>query len=436
MENKKILLVHYSGKENPFLPLGALYVAGSLRDAGFTPKLIPSNIPHEKYRSILKEEKPLYVGFSVYTFPQISEMIHLSKSTKKMGYPTVWGGYHPTVLPEQCIAEPYIDYVLCGEGEEISVKFSKELSNGNLGNKKIFKALRIINDLDNFKPAFDLVNLNNYIFPVQDHLISRYNSLKRFGYLLTSRGCSSNCKFCGVHGIYNEQGKSLWNTHSFDYIKDEINVIKSYIKNLESIIIWDDNFFKGNSFDERSIKILEHLKNQDIKFNLEVRGTFLKRKENVSLLKDLGCLQVFIGAESGSQKVLDLMRKGTNISDYLIASENCIEKGLPLRMSFFYGYPGETIADIHKTQNFIKQVKELGPEISISGPKMYRPVPGTEGFKDAINLGFIPPKKTSDWALINSNLNPSILPWLVNETKKLGILDSEISSWLKIRENN
>lgn len=435
MSSKEILLVHYGGEAAPFLPLGTLYVASSLRRAGYQLRLVSSDITEDEFESLLADTEPLYVGFSVFTFPQIHQMIRLSTLVKEAGCLSVWGGHHPTVLAEQCINEPFVDYVLRGEGEEVCVELSGQLAKGLLRNKMILNAPRTITNLDEFQPALDLVDLNAYVSTLQNHLMQRYGHLKNLGYLSTSRGCTSRCKFCGVHNIYDNGKKYGRNAHSVEFVKEQLRYIRSQIPDLESIIIWDDNFFERNSFDERSKKILTFLKEEGLRFNIEARAMFLKRRENVRLLKEMGCLQVFIGAESGSQQVLRLMRKGTKVSDYMIVIDNCVAEDLPLRMSFFYGYPGETLEDITETKKLLALIGSYGPGISVSGPKIYRPVPGTEGFKEAVRLGFIVPQNTIGWAKINSNTDPELLPWLVNEAQRAGVDSADIYEWLGIRMN-
>ena len=435
MSEKNIFLVSYAGKSDPFLPLGSLYVAKSLQKKGFLPRIILSNISEENFCSKLHEYNPLYVGFSVFTCPQIIEMIKLSKLAKREGFTTVWGGHHPTILPEQCISEEYIDFVVCGEGEEISVDFTKNLFEENLEKKLIFKAPKIIRNLDNVEPALDLVNLEDYVSEILNHLIKKYGPLKSMGYLLTSRGCLSNCGFCGIHGLYNEAGKSVRNVHSPDSVHKQISYIKSKIPDLERIIVWDDSFFVGNKIDGRSKKIIEILNEEKLKFTLEVRGTFLKDTEKIKMLKDMGCLQVFIGAESGSQNILNLMKKGIRVGDYVTAVENCLKEDLPIRLSFFYGYPGETLESINETKKILRLLKSYGEGVTVSGPKMYRPVPGTEGFREAIKLGFKNPEKTEDWVKVNSNTDPTLLPWLIDEAKRWGVRSDNIFEWLEIRSN-
>ncbi len=129
------------------------------------------------------------------------------------------------------------------------------------------------------------------------------------------------------------------------------------------------------------------------------------------------------------------MRKDIKITDYSQALDNCLKENLPLRFSFFYGYPGETLEDIRKTKELITLLRSYEEDVTISGPKMYRPVPGTEGFKESVKLGFIPPKNTQGWAKINSNTDPNLLPWLINEAKRAKIETSEIFEWLGLRMN-
>jgi len=434
MSNRNVLFVHYGGSSPPFLPVGVLYVANSLRNEGYSPTLIPSDTPLSTFESILSELDPLYIGFSVFTFPQILEMISLSIFAKKKGFITVWGGHHPTILAEQCIREPFVDYVIRGEGEEVAVSFTRELFEGNFRSKKIiFESPIIIEKLDDFQIALNLVDLNKYISTIPEHLVKIYGPLTSLGYILTSRGCSSRCKFCGVHAIYSRGNRPVWHAHSPEFVHEQVRYIKSKVASLDSIIIWDDNFFRVNRLEERAKKILEMLVSEGLQYTIETRSNFLCNQDNVRYLRDTGCLQVFIGAESGSQFVLDLMRKDTKVKNYLRAVENCLHEGLPIRLSFFYGYPGETIEDINRTKELIKLLKSYGEGVTISGPKMYRPVPGTEGFRDAIKCGFIPPENTKGWAKVNSNTDPLILPWLLHEAIKEGIESDKIYEWLSIR---
>ena len=433
MGNNNIVLVHYGGKKFPFLPMGLLYVANSLQNYGYSPILVPSDTAPSTFASILSDLNPLYIGFSVFTFPQISEMIDLSKLAKKLGFNTVLGGHHSTVLAEQCIKEPFVDYVIRGEGDEISVSFSRQLSEGKLERKIIFEAPRIIDNLDEFKPALNLIELNDYVSTIPEHLIKKYGPLTSLGYILTSRGCFSKCRFCGVHTLYHDGEKSVWHAHSPNFVQEQVRYIKSRVQKLDSLVIWDDSFFKGNGSHGRSKEILEMLMNEHLRFTVESRATFLRNKYNVQFLKNVGCLQAFIGAEFGSQSVLDLMRKDTKVEDYLGAVENCLDLNLPTRLSFFYGYLGETLEDINKTKGFLRLLRSYGDGVTISGPKMYRPVPGTDGFKEAVKIGFIPPENTQDWSRVSSNTDPRLLPWLVKEAEKEGIKVDQIYEWLEIR---
>ncbi len=433
MKNREVLLVTYGGKE-PFLPLGALAVAGALRKRGFSPHLIDTGVPKETFRRRLDEIRPLFVGFSAYTFPKLSELVERSVIAKEEGYPVAWGGHHATVLSEQCVAEEFIDYALVGEGEEITAGFAQALLEGR-PQQRIFRQEGVLRNIDDYLPAFDLVDLADYVTEAEPSIIAHTGSIKTFRYLITSRGCLSSCKFCGVHNIYSEGRKAVWTGHSVGYVKDELDLIRRDVPDLESVVLWDDNFFGGKRLDDHSYGVLTMLKEEGIRYNLEVRADFLKDREHVRFLKGTGALQAFNGAESGSQHVLDLMRKGASVEDYLTAAGNCVAEGLPIRLSFFYGYPGETLEDIESTKAFIAELRGYGDLVSISGPKMYRPVPGTEGYREALTLGFQAPMDTLGWSRINSSEDPTLLPWLVREAARAGVKEEDIPDWLGIRKD-
>jgi radical SAM superfamily enzyme YgiQ (UPF0313 family) len=120
-------------------------------------------------------------------------------------------------------------------------------------------------------------------------------------------------------------------------------------------------------------------------------------------------LQAFIGAESGSQRILDEINKKTSIKQYLDAIKITRKYNLPLRMSFVYGFPQETEQDARATINFIKRIKEF-PHVSISGPKRYTPYAGTALYSLATYKGFKPPRTTVGWSRIHRQVDPNLLP--------------------------
>ena len=125
----KIILVQINHSEDhseKILPLGILSVGSALKKSGFDVELI--NITEneiDEMAKLLVNKKPLYLGLSVMTGRQTAHSAKLSQKIKILSplLPIVWGGIHPSLLPEQCLSEDYIDYVVIGEGEETAIEF-------------------------------------------------------------------------------------------------------------------------------------------------------------------------------------------------------------------------------------------------------------------------------------------------------------------------
>mgnify|MGYP003394392533 CR=1 FL=1 len=185
------------------LPLGILSVGSALKKSGFEVKLI--NITEKEIDKIVKEIvelSPEFVGISVMTGMQTGHSAELSKEIKniKPHLPIVWGGIHPSLLPEQCLGEDYIDYVVIGEGEITIVEFAKNIRNisnlssiDGLGYKKsgkifINKGREFIKNLNDYRLDFSLIDVSKHLFKLK-------KSQNAIAYK-TSRGCSFNCAFC------------------------------------------------------------------------------------------------------------------------------------------------------------------------------------------------------------------------------------------------
>lgn len=134
----KIILVQINYSEDhseKILPMGILSVGSALKKSGFEVELI--NITEKKIDQtaiLIASQKPLYVGLSVMTGRQTLHSAELSRKIKAISpsLAIIWGGIHPSLMPEQCLREDYIDFVIIGEGEETSVEFSKSCKTKNL----------------------------------------------------------------------------------------------------------------------------------------------------------------------------------------------------------------------------------------------------------------------------------------------------------------
>ena len=403
----------YPQRQPNYPPVGALYLADALEKEGIETDLVDSSISNEGLEKLVKRNKRTPINMSVITSPQIADFVRLSKHIKRVSprTPIIWGGIHPTLNPEQCINENYIDMVVTGPGEEVLPGLVKMFGRGVAD---ISQGGGIINmpslkRLDDFSPRWDkLGNLDKFVFP-EDHSVRHPDSGEGniFYYLMTSRGCVYNCSFCAVPKI----SEGRWEGHSSDKVVEQIDNLRSQT-NFDGVGIWDDMFWVDS---KRADRILGGLKKRNLSYLIEARADQLLRNKSKLLnkLKDTDCLQVFVGAESGNQETLDYLNKRTKVTDYLTLAESAKELKLPVRFSLIMGFPYESDKSVQDTLKLSNKLKN-NPYTSVSGPKLFTPYPGTKEYYRAVENGLQIPTTTEEWSHIHRHTDNYLerFPWL------------------------
>lgn len=392
-------------------PVGVLYIADALQKAEFGVRVVDCDIPDTGLIHLVDQLRPIFVGFSAHIYPSLTSIAAKSKLIATTStVPIVWGGNYPTCLPEQCISHPYVDYIVTGDGEEAVVKLARDIVSGSNLRDRIRNG-GAVKKLDRYTPSWKHVDLDRYLFPASHSVrgnSERGDTDRIFYYLMTSRGCPYNCAFC-----YNSHTpKQPWRCHSYDWIKNQVLFLKKEL-DIDGVGFWDD-FFLGNR--RRAERVVAFLHSQGIGFLCEARVADLN-DETMSWLKESGCLQVFVGAESGSSDVLKRINKSIEVEDIIYAADLAHCHDLPVRFSFIYGFPGETCDEMMETKKLIKLLNKM-PNVSISGPKLYTPYPKTALYKLALHHGFKAPETPDGWAKINRASNLRYLPWLEKELER------------------
>jgi anaerobic magnesium-protoporphyrin IX monomethyl ester cyclase len=432
-----ILLVHINFSEDhseKILPLGILSVGSALKKKGYEVKLV--NINEKQIDETVKkiiEMKPDYVGLSVMTGIQTAHSAEFSKKLKRArNIPVLWGGIHPSLLPEQCIKENYIDYVIYGEGEMTVLEFTEHfLGDGNFGgifglaykkNGKIFinPERSLLENLDDWRLDFGLLDLEQFIFPLRKY--------KRVVAYKTSRGCPFGCGFC-----YNYQfNKSRWRTWSEEAVLEDIQFIKNKYK-IEAIKFYDDNFFVNK---ERALSLLRAI---DLPAHVEVRIDFID-DALAAELKELKIFDMLIGLESGSEKMLKLIDKRFTVEQLISGVKSIAKYGLHATYSFIVGLPTETKEDFKATIKLMYQVYKIHPRAGFT-LGAYLPYPGSKLYEFSLAQGFKPPEKTEEWGKIDRFRKDFESPWvkvkkvwLIRECFKMLSWDfSPLKKWFEFR---
>lgn len=378
---------------NLYAPLGTLYAASFVRSKGYNVALFDTMLAdseNDLKQSLAKHKPKVFVVyddvFNYLTKMCLTRMrqaaFNMSRIAKEFGCKVVVSGSDAVDHLEKYFQHD-ADYILCGEGEQTLGELADELfspqrrrdtesSISGLAFVKDGKIMqtekrKVLRELDLLPmPAWDLIDVDEYRRLWRKH--RGYFSMN----LVTTRGCPFHCNWC-AKPIYGQ----VYNSHSPEYV---VSMIKHLKENYSPDHIWfcDDIFgLKPNwtaQFNEAVNK-----KKVKAPFKCLSRADLLLKEDNISHLASAGCESVWMGAESGSQKILDAMDKGTTVEQIQEATRLLQSKKIKTCFFLQFGYTGETKKEIDAT---LQMVRELMPDdigISVSYP-----LPGTK-FYDRVS---------------------------------------------------
>ncbi len=221
-------------------------------------------------------------------------------------------------------------------------------------------------------PARDLVDFERYRALWQE----RHG---RFSMnIVTTRGCPFHCNWC-AKPLYGQ----VYHSHSPARIAEEIDQIMR-LWNPDHLWFCDDIFGLRPGWIEAFAMEIEK-RGLVIPFKCLSRADLLQQEQTVDALRRAGCTTIWIGAESGSQQILDAMEKGTTVEQIHIATRRLRDAGI--RVGFFlqFGYPGEGTQEIHQTLQMVRRARpdEIGISVSypLPGTRFYESVSAEMGEK-------------------------------------------------------
>lgn len=367
----------------PYPPLGTLYAASLLRDNGYQVSLFDNMFSHsagDMLPSFEKTKPDFFVlyddGFNYLTKMCLTNMreaaFEMIKMAKQRGCTVIVSSSDSTDQYEKYLQQG-ADFILLGEAELTLLELINSVSSNEddfinirgiayLQNDAVIKTTRrtVIKDLDSLPlPAWDLIDIEPY----------RKSWMKHAGYfslnIATTRGCPFKCNWC-AKPIYGNR----YNSRSPQHVIEELKFLKEKF-NFDHVWFCDDIFGLKPGWVHEFADLTEK-ENIRFKFKIQARADLMVQENYIRDLARAGCENVWMGAESGSQKILDAMDKGTKLEQIYTAT--ALLKKHNVRPAFFiqFGYPGETKEDIKQT---IRMINGLLPaEIGIS---VSYPLPGT-----------------------------------------------------------
>ena len=330
----KLLLVNapegsQGGVSNPVL--GLLYLASYVKDIAEVDYIDGFIEGWQGVENKIIDFKPDVVGTSILT-PARHSSLKVLELAKRHGATTICGGAHATAMSSQIIENyPYVNYVVEGEGEKLLRDF--------LTDKSCDTADEL--DIDSIPyPAWNLAHLES------DRYIGGSDIRVP---IIASRGCSGHCAFCSTWRHWKK-----YRVRSAENVVGEIEyIIKDFNKHH---FVFEDDSISCNLEVSKEIMRLIIERNLNIRFFATMRADGID-KEFCQLLKQAGCYGVSIGFESGSQKILDIMKKDTTVEQNIKAALMVKEAGLSLCALMIINSVGENHKTRQETQNFLNIIK-------------------------------------------------------------------------------
>ena len=382
----------YVIRSNPFFfvpPLGLGYIASSLLKDAHTVSINDDHnydsLDFRRLNAEISEFSPDIIGFTVYTF-SVNACCTLAEWAKKIrpGVKIVFGGPHAACLPFETLSCKSVDIVATGEGEQVMPEIARAYASGKdlasikgIAYRRLDGVIRdngpreFIEPLDSLGfPAYDLLDMGKYYASVQ----FKVSSSRRFGTVSTSRGCPYSCTFCS----HKKFGKKV-RYRSPEHVVAELELlVKKY--GVNEVLFIDDAFLLDKA---RAAAICEGILEKKLKllWSCMSRADYASA-DLFSVLGKAGCRSVFIGAESGSQDMLDTMRKGITLGQIEDAVRLAKKHIGGVSCGFIFGMPGETVDTVRKTVAF---AKKLDPDYATFLPLV--PLPGSEIFDALVEKG-------------------------------------------------
>jgi anaerobic magnesium-protoporphyrin IX monomethyl ester cyclase len=402
-------------KHHHEMPLSILALAPELKKRGYSVVLIDERTDrHALSKLEASLAGAICVGISSMTGFQIKGGIGAAKRVREVSdVPIVWGGWHVSLLPEESIRSPYVDIIVRGQGEKTFANLVQEIEeNGNLveipgitfkkGEEIVSTADAPIVPLDQLDPMpYDLIDINRY-YP-------------HFSYL-SSIGCPMSCGFCADAVVYKRRWKGM---NSLRLAEEITRLAQKLSWRIKSVYFIDNNFF----VDPERVRIFcNELVKRGTRLTWEALGhprqlaalddSFYK------LLRQSGCYRILIGAESGSQTILDYINKKASVEDILLFVKKCQSNQIIPVLSFICGFPKSPIDDLRETVFFINEAKRINQNTEVK-LFFFTPYPGSFLYQEAVQNGFQPPTSLEDWS--RYTLNVRNMPYLDPDYEKLAV---------------
>ena len=391
-------------------PLNLLYLAAYLKRHGQLADVLDlyaEPLGDAEFLERVRGFAPDVVGFATYT-ANVGVVLHLAAAVKARfpGIVVVAGGIHASFLPETVLRDPNVDYVVRGEGEETLLELVralearthvgaiKGLARREAGEILSAPAREMFADLDRLPlPAYEDVDFGKYYLAV-----TRAVTFGRVASVLTMRGCPYPCSFCSHHFGYGVRTRK----RGVSSVIEEVRLLHD-VHGIRELQIEDSSF---TCDPRRVIEICSEIVRLGLKltWNCNARADTAS-DELFAAMKAAGCERVLLGAESGSQRMLDAMKKGITVEQIRRAVALARKHRMRITCAFVLGTPGETRETAEETYRLMMELDPDYVMFSVLVPSV-----GSELFDAAVAGGKVDPARAhgADFITLYSERDPIV----------------------------
>ena len=361
-------------------PLGIAYLGAILEKNGCEVRLFdffnkPLDEVESEFLETVKKESPEVVGFSILSMNRTASFELIKKiKVQNSKIKIIAGGVHCSVLYEQLLRNFPIDACCLAEGENVITPLVNSVNDlKKLENVPGIAFLNEKKELIVTTPPKQ-TDLNSVPFPKHEAFLTKKSKVM---YMITSRGCAGKCIFCSTNSYWRG-----WRARSAKNVVDEIEYVKLKFPKIEKVFFHDDTFILDNN---RAIEICREI----IKRNIKIKWVCPARvcpisAEMLEWFKKAGCEQIMFGVESGSDRMLQQMKKYITRKQIMNAFKLTQEAGIKVGAFLLIGLPTESDETIDETIDLLKKM-----HYAVDSAAILELYPNTEMYRIAKEQGFI-----------------------------------------------
>ncbi len=372
------------------MPLALIAVGSALDRSKYQVLVVDGRLEADPVGTLLAhlDDHAVCLGITVLTGAPIRDALTVSRAVKaaKPHLPIIWGGWHPSIFPLQCLAEPSVDAAVIGQGELTFRDIVEQCARSEPPEGIPGCAFTAASRGAAVNPARPFADVNS--LPAHDYqlvAVERYFELKgrrQFDFV-SSQGCRFRCSFCADPTVF----KRGWYGLAPERVAHELAAHhRTY--GFAEVSFQDETFFTSSA---RVAAIAEAMLNQ----GLRVEWTATMRSDQGSrldeavlvLCKRSGLRRVMFGVESGAPETLKRIQKDITIEQVYESAAKCARHGIGAILNFIVGFPGESDESVSQTLEVAARLRAMSPDFEVS-IFYFMPYPGTPLADEALHGGY------------------------------------------------